>query len=537
MTLVPMRRAAVVAMVVLSPLAVASPAGALGRVLHTGASGIEAGAEATTVVAGSFVTVDQSPDGTKVAAARPDQFFTRGPERISGEVVVAKADGACPIRLPGGGSESVSWAPDGVRLARTGVGVGIVNTGDPSAPTTVVPGTADAGYVDWNPSPSRDLIAYSTLGGDIVTVDLRSGERRTLLGGPTYDTMPAWSPDGGRLAWIRRDSGSTSQLWVGDGDGGNARLVATAGLVMPERPSWTRDGTGILLADTSDPSSQGSYLVDPTTGATTRQANGGSPIEAPLLRRSGYVVVAGDGSAYGFGSSCSAPGGGFRPVAVASARRAANPGHWQVDAEGRVRAFGAARSFGDLTGRRLNQPIVGMDATPTGEGYWLVARDGGVFTFGDAGFFGSTGAMRLNQPIVGMAGAPDGGGYWLVAADGGVFSFGSATFFGSTGAMRLNQPVVGMRATDQGRGYWLVARDGGIFTFGDAAFSGSTGGIRLARPIVGMASLPGRRGYWLVAGDGGVFAFGDHPFLGSTGSIRIPEPAAGMVVETVSASG
>ena len=32
----------------------------------------------------------------------------------------------------------------------------------------------------------------------------------------------------------------------------------------------------------------------------------------------------------------------------------------------------------------LNQPVVGMAPTPSGEGYWLVAADGGVFSFGDA---------------------------------------------------------------------------------------------------------------------------------------------------------
>ena len=58
----------------------------------------------------------------------------------------------------------------------------------------------------------------------------------------------------------------------------------------------------------------------------------------------------------------------------------------------------------------------------------LLARgsDGGVFTYGDAKFYGSTGAIHLNQPIVGMAATPDGQGYWLVASDGGIFTFGDA---------------------------------------------------------------------------------------------------------------
>ena len=73
-------------------------------------------------------------------------------------------------------------------------------------------------------------------------------------------------------------------------------------------------------------------------------------------------------------------------------------------------------------------------------------------------FFGSTGAIRLNQPIVGMAPTKTGNGYWLVARDGGIFCFGDARFFGSTGAIRLNQPIVAMCVTPTGNGYWLLAR-------------------------------------------------------------------------------
>jgi hypothetical protein len=165
-----------------------------------------------------------------------------------------------------------------------------------------------------------------------------------------------------------------------------------------------------------------------------------------------------------------------------------------------------------------------------GPGYWLTASDGGVFAFGDAQFFGSTGAIRLNQPVVGMAATPSRDGYWLVASDGGVFAFGDAQFFGSTGGTRLNQPVVGMAPTVNGRGYWLTASDGGVFAFGDAVFRGSTGSIRLNSPVVGMAATPSPlvAGYWLVAADGGVFAFGDARFSGSTGAIRLNRPMVGM---------
>ncbi|MGH9164229.1 MAG: hypothetical protein ACRDZW_01795, partial [Acidimicrobiales bacterium] len=76
-------------------------------------------------------------------------------------------------------------------------------------------------------------------------------------------------------------------------------------------------------------------------------------------------------------------------------------------------------------------------------GYWLAAGDGGVFAFGDAAFRGSLGGQPLNQPVVGMAATPDGGGYWLVAADGGVFAFGDAPFLGSA-AGRTSARVIAM---------------------------------------------------------------------------------------------
>ena len=52
-----------------------------------------------------------------------------------------------------------------------------------------------------------------------------------------------------------------------------------------------------------------------------------------------------------------------------------------------------------------------MAGTPSGHGYWFVAADGGVFSFGDAHFYGSTGAMSLNQPIVGITATPSGANY------------------------------------------------------------------------------------------------------------------------------
>jgi beta-lactamase class A len=253
-----------------------------------------------------------------------------------------------------------------------------------------------------------------------------------------------------------------------------------------------------------------------------------------------------------------APAARVGPVAGASETVQANSVH----------AFGVA-PLGDLAGQAINQPVVGITATPDNGGYWLLTRDGGIYTYGDAGFsgsvgntvlnepmvgmaadnqtlgywtvasdggvfsfnspfHGSTGNLTLNKPIVGMAATPDGGGYWLVASDGGIFAFGDAPFLGSTGNITLNKPIVGMAATADGQGYWLVASDGGIFTFGDAAFHGSAAAVPLNQPVVGMAVTPDGQGYWLTARDGGIFTFGDAPFAGTALS-DVEVPAVGLI--------
>ena len=186
-------------------------------------------------------------------------------------------------------------------------------------------------------------------------------------------------------------------------------------------------------------------------------------------------------------------------------------GYWLGDTKGGIYSFGDATFYGSAGAIALNQPIVGMAATPDGGGYWLVASDGGIFTYGDAPFSGSTGNLVLNKPVVGMAATHDGDGYWLVASDGGVFTFGDAHFYGSTGNITLNKPIVGMAPTPDGGGYWLVASDGGIFTFGDAGYYGSLGGSPPSSPVVGMAVAAGGGGYWILEANGTVQGFGDAP--------------------------
>ena len=194
-------------------------------------------------------------------------------------------------------------------------------------------------------------------------------------------------------------------------------------------------------------------------GHRLRRGRGGNPACIRAGRRGGTTV-------YLTGADEGTDGAKFGAVWGSRLHWQPGPvggGFWTVTADGSVTREGAAVFSGDLAAITLNQPVVGIAATPSGHGYWLVASDGGIFPFGDARFFRFDGFGAVESAGRRYGGDAVGHGYWLVASDGGIFPFGDARFFGSTGSVRLNQPVVGMAATPSGHGYWLVASDGGIF--------------------------------------------------------------------------
>jgi len=122
--------------------------------------------------------------------------------------------------------------------------------------------------------------------------------------------------------------------------------------------------------------------------------------------------------------------------------------------------------------------------------YWMVARDGGVFSEG-AEFYGGQGDQRLNKPVVGMAATPSGAGYWLAASDGGVFAHGDATFQGSAGALTLNAPIVGIAAeAAQAR---AVLNDAAGAAAGVVTFSQRADGVHVHVRASGLA--PGFHGF------------------------------------------
>jgi hypothetical protein len=266
-----------------------------------------------------------------------------------------------------------------------------------------------------------------------------------------------------------------------------------------------------------------------TTGAATPV--GPEPCDTPSAASDGYDMVSAVGKVFTFGQPYCGSGAGTKKDPVVGMTMAPDVGgYWLATAGGAVSAFGTAKTFGSMLGRRLVAPITGMAATPDGGGYWLVSADGGVFGFGDAHYAGSPPAG--SGKAVSIASSPDGHGYLVATATGGVYKFGDAQYYGSMATKRLRSPIVSLTTDIATGGYWLASADGGVFGF-RAPYEGTAGKMRLSQPIIGMASTTDGRGYWLVAKDGGVFAFGDAKFVGS----GVKEKVAGPIAAATGFSG
>jgi Tol biopolymer transport system component len=171
-----------------------------------------------------------SPAGNRV-------LFLIGPWS-STVTAVSNLDGSGVRRIAGGGGTTAwngAWSPDGSRIAYTWgdstrqLQVHIVNadgTGDRAA-TDVDPKEGSAQMPAWSPDGRRLAVQVNGAGmGHIWVVDLDTGAARKLAAhtGHWLDEIPAWFPDGKRIAF-QSDRSGRREVWVINADGSGLHQV------------------------------------------------------------------------------------------------------------------------------------------------------------------------------------------------------------------------------------------------------------------------------------------------------------------------
>jgi WD40 repeat protein len=84
-------------------------------------------------------------------------------------------------------------------------------------------------------------------GGDLISVDPATGERRTLVGGPTVDERPVFSHDGTRIAFMRRATDGTSIGVVG-ADGRDLVILDVDDVDVSDHLAWSPDDLTLLVS-------------------------------------------------------------------------------------------------------------------------------------------------------------------------------------------------------------------------------------------------------------------------------------------------
>jgi len=140
---------------------------------------------------------------------------------------------------------------------------------------------------------SRDgrWVAYASFPeGDLWRSRPDGSEKLQLTSAPVIAILPAWSPDGSQIAFVRVASGRRSQIELISANGGTPRELAVA-QAEAGRLSWTPDGKSILFGDTPGPPVSSIRLVD-VSNLTVTTLPGPKGLLFPALSPDGHSVVA-----------------------------------------------------------------------------------------------------------------------------------------------------------------------------------------------------------------------------------------------------
>ena len=124
---------------------------------------------------------------------------------------------------------------------------------------------ADEGAPTW--SPDGYFVAFGSVplsppnsNSVIYKIDLRTGAKTQLTNGVHDDYWPAWSPNGDKIAFMRRVDGASPDIWVMNANGTN-KVQLTDWPLGDEFPAWSPDGAWIAFSSTRDWAGRDLYVM------------------------------------------------------------------------------------------------------------------------------------------------------------------------------------------------------------------------------------------------------------------------------------
>ena len=197
-----------------------------------------------------------SPDGEQVA------FAWDGGEGENYDIYVKQVGTETPLRLTESAADerSPAWSPDGrdvafVRCADDGCGVFITQSLGGAEREVIAPSPREIESLVW--SPEGDALAYSArsepgaaFGLYLLSVETREEHRVTSPPDSYFgDFDPAFSPDGGRLAFTRSEIEGVQDVYVVPTEGGEEALrQLTSDGAEVTGLDWSADGREVIFA-------------------------------------------------------------------------------------------------------------------------------------------------------------------------------------------------------------------------------------------------------------------------------------------------
>ncbi|MEO5821371.1 MAG: S9 family peptidase, partial [Vicinamibacteraceae bacterium] len=174
-----------------------------------------------------------------------------------------------------------------------------------SAIETLTAGDWDDELPAWSPDGAR-IAFISGRGSDsdrtndsnVFVVDAKAGaepKALTTWTGPDRDARPAWSPDGTQVAYLQGSEPkliaySRNTLAVVPVAGGAPKLLTDASTIDVESPAWLPDGKALYLIAVNDRARE-LVRVSAAGGPLTRLTTGRRVVRDPVVARDGRVAV------------------------------------------------------------------------------------------------------------------------------------------------------------------------------------------------------------------------------------------------------